>query len=94
MCWWGRSNDNKQAHKANTSKSKTSYDVDPSHKVLWVRLMRLVRNEADVARDATKAYLRQVQIPPLPIGGRIGGALPANYSIVKYHRPTYSIYTI
>ena len=28
MRWWGRSDDNKQAHKADTDKSKPEYDVD------------------------------------------------------------------
>ena len=37
--------------------------VDPSHKVLWVRLMHLVRNEADAARDATKGVLATCSNP-------------------------------
>ena len=32
ICWWGRSNDNKQALKANTARARPRTLVDPSHK--------------------------------------------------------------
>ena len=54
---------NKQALKANTARARPRTLVDPSHKVLWVRLMHLVRNEADVARDATKGVLATCSNP-------------------------------
>ena len=63
--------------------------MDTSHKVQRGRLMRPVLNEANAARDATKGVLATCSNPATTDRRKDRGARPANYSIVKYHRPTY-----